>query len=284
MTTLESHAMIVLEVLENRTMLSVSFEQLSADEAVAAGARKPPTPGPAIRLDLVALHEFGHSLGLGHSSDAGSIMYAYYNAGYNLASFASDSAVAELQEIYTSAQSGPWRDSLDGSPGDGVVQITYSFVPDGTKMDGGKNTSNLFASFNALYGSSATWQDIFVDQLDRWAAVSNGILTFVAHSDAGKPFNYVGAAQNDPSSGDIRIGAHKFDGPGKVLGHTYYPPPNGATAAGDSHYDFAENWDGLRSATVVGAGAIAMGGAQVAAPCLFGTQPVTASWTESLCN
>jgi hypothetical protein len=56
--------------------------------------------------------------------------------------------------------------------------------------------------------------------------------------DYGAP----GLAQNDPRMGDIRFATHRMDGASNVLAHTYYPPPDGGTAAGDSHYDSAENW------------------------------------------
>jgi hypothetical protein len=194
---------------------------------------------PAIRLDLVALHELGHAVGLAHSSDPSSIMYAYYNPDYNLNNFANDSAVATFRALYANVESGPWKDSLDPAPGNGRVDITYSFMPDGAKMDKGSNT--LFATFNQI-APTAAWEQVFADQLNRWASVSNTHVAFVVHADAGLAFNYAGAAQNDPSAGDIRIGAHRFDGPSKVLAHTYYPPPNGRTAAGDSHYDSAEAW------------------------------------------
>jgi hypothetical protein len=237
------------EAMEPRLVLSLIFGPEPSTEFATTpptGAEAGGPRGPAIQLDLVALHEFGHSLGLDHSNDPSSIMYAYYNDAYNLANFATDSSVATLRSLYSGPDTGPWKDSLDPSPGNRTVDITFSFMPDRTKLDSGKSNS-LFATFNGLYGSTTTWKNIFIAELNRWESVSNGLLNFVEHSDSGLAFNYIGAAQNDSRSGDIRIGAHRFDGSGKTLAHTYFPPPNGATAAGDAHFDEAENWDGLRS-------------------------------------
>ncbi len=33
-----------------------------------------------------------------------------------------------------------------------------------------------------------------------------------------------------------------MDGAFGTLAHAYYPPPNGTTAAGDTHFDVADNW------------------------------------------
>lgn len=70
---------------------------------------------------------------------------------------------------------------------------------------------------------------------DSWSAVAN--LTFVQVSDDGAAFNAASTA-----SGQIRIGGHTMDGAYNVLAHAYYPPPNGSSAAGDVHFDTAENW------------------------------------------
>jgi hypothetical protein len=241
-----------LESLESRTMFAASVAGDGYEASVqAARAGKPgggAPPPPAIRLDLVALHEFGHSLGLDHTNNPASIMYAYYNPSYDLNNFANDPAVLTFRSLYADVTTSPWKDSLDADGGvaDGDVDVTYSFMPDGTVVDGrtkGKlNTSNMFSELGGAFGSSGAWQTILVQQLNRWADVSEGKVSFKAVGDAGRDFNYSGSAQNDPLSGDIRIGGHTFDGPSGTLAHTYFPPPNGATAAGDAHFDTAENW------------------------------------------
>jgi len=73
-----------------------------------------------------------------------------------------------------------------------------------------------------------------VAAFDGWSAVADIMFIEVPGDDA----NF-----NAPTTGgDIRIGGHTFDGPGLSLAHTFFPPVNGLSAAGDSHFDTAELW------------------------------------------
>src|SRR4051812_38674276 len=170
-----------VEVLESRLFLSATVAQAKGGPAAVAG--------PVIRLDIVALHELGHALGLPHNDAEapGSIMNAYYNPNYDLSKLASDPAAATLQGLFANVNTSSWKDSRDAIPGNGVVDITYSFMPDGTSTDQGR--SNLFQTFNALAPTSV-WQQVFTDQLNRWAAVSGRHISFHPHADSGKAFNF----------------------------------------------------------------------------------------------
>lgn len=104
--------------------------------------------------------------------------------------------------------------------------ITWSFVPDGTVIDG--QPSDLFAKFDAAYasqGGRATWIKRFEDSFKRWSQVAGLNYTFVTFGgndwDDGAAFvNTAGAAG---LRGDVRIGGINIDGPSSVLAYNYYP-------------------------------------------------------------
>jgi len=127
--------------------------------------------------------------------------------------------------------------------------VTYSFMGDGVSMAGDPSGS----STSVALGSLPTYQPCFLTEVANafaaWSAVAN--IQFVQVPDNGVVFNGSGAA------GDIRIAAHTFDGVSKVLAHGFAPPPNGSTAAGDIHFDSAENWS-CTAGTGIDIGIVAM--------------------------
>ena len=116
--------------------------------------------------------------------------------------------------------------------------ITYSIAPDGVFWDHG--TNNLNATFNARFGTSGTWQEQIAKALATWESVAN--INLVPVSDGPFDFNTLGAAQGDPRFSDIRFGGYSFPGNTTTLAQTYFPPPNGSTAAGDVEVNTSMNF------------------------------------------
>jgi hypothetical protein len=128
--------------------------------------------------------------------------------------------------------------------------VTYSFMANGVQL-----TANFHSpDDNLAITSLPTFSPCFLTEISNafaaWSAVAD--IQFVEVADNGLPFNAPGA------TGDIRIGAHSFDGPSAALAHAFFPPPNGTTAAGDAHFDRAENWSCTPQPGMIDIGIVAL--------------------------
>jgi hypothetical protein len=116
--------------------------------------------------------------------------------------------------------------------------ITFSFPPDGVQWDHGIN--NLNATFNARFGPGV-WERPIALALATWESVAN--INIAEVPDSPLPYNTIGQAQGDPRFGDIRIAGYPFLNDSTTLAHTYPPPPNGVTAAGDVAINTSMNFN-----------------------------------------
>ena len=123
---------------------------------------------------------------------------------------------------------GKWGAPTMGTPGGAV---TWSLMPTGTSCV----AEVAGCSVTALAGFMPPgYLSVVQAAFGAWSAVAN--ISFSQIADDGLAFNAA------TMSGDIRLGGHVFDGVGGTLAHGFYPPVNGNTAAGDIHFDIAENW------------------------------------------
>ncbi|MBX2847258.1 MAG: matrixin family metalloprotease [Acidiferrobacterales bacterium] len=134
----------------------------------------------------------------------------------------------------------PFRNAGQDVAGPGTTGgvVTYSFIGNGVSHNieigfasqpPGNNTA-----IQSLPGFQSCVEREIVSAFDVWSAVAD--ITFEPAVDNGRPSNARGA------TGDIRIGAHAIDGEFGVLAHAFFPPPNGASIAGDIHFDRNETW------------------------------------------
>jgi hypothetical protein len=118
--------------------------------------------------------------------------------------------------------------------------ITLSFMPDGTPISTSGTTvvgSNLFATFNAKFGSASAWQSQILKAAQAWAQQTN--INFAVVADNGTPSGQGAYQQGDPGMGDIRIGGYNFGT--STLGWTDLPPPaNNYSVAGDVAFNTAQ--------------------------------------------
>src|SRR5215831_15227548 len=80
--------------------------------------------------------------------------------------------------------------------------LTFSFVPDGTNVNG--EPSGLFRTLDSQQ-PTADWEGEILRAFQTWAAAAN--LNFALVPDGGQPLGTPGPDQGDPRFGDIRIAA-----------------------------------------------------------------------------
>lgn len=126
---------------------------------------------------------------------------------------------------------GPTTPGKWGSPALGAgASVTWSLMPTGTNCSAeGAGACTALGDFMPM-----GYLDAIKAAFAAWSEVANIIFTQV--EDNGVPFNAFGTVA------EIRLGGHAMDGGFGTLAHGYYPPANGATAAGDIHFDIAETW------------------------------------------
>ncbi len=116
--------------------------------------------------------------------------------------------------------------------------VTISFEPDGTSVNG--HTSNLFATFNAKFGSAATWQNQFLKAAQQWAQQTN--LNFAVIPDSGAASGSGSYQQGDSTFGDIRVGGYSFGN--STLAQAYLPPSvNNYSIAGDIQFNTGQTFN-----------------------------------------
>src|SRR5271165_4798300 len=118
---------------------------------------------------------------------------------------------------------------LTGESWPNPSHITYSIAPDGVFWDHGTNVLN--STFNAKFGNSRIWEAQIARALATWESVAD--INIVPVADGPYDENTLGLAQGDPRFGDIRIGGYPYVDNTTTLSLTYFPPPQGSTAAGD---------------------------------------------------
>jgi hypothetical protein len=144
-------------------------------------------------------------------------------------------ALPRLEELETRVV--PY--SLSGDAWPNPQLITLSFVPDGTILGGtvgGYVYSNMFATFNAKWGTS-TWETQILKAAQLWAQQTN--INFAVIPDSGATIGSGNYQQGDPTMGDIRIGGFNFNA--TYLAWAFMPPPvNNFSVAGDVQFNTAQ--------------------------------------------
>ena len=163
-----------------------------------------------------------------HNSSAGLVSHNFYAPGTNEAdNDLHDDHLHEGEFVTGPTTPGKWGLPTHGSSC-GVVTWSIATANYPSEVD-----------FVPIVPLSTFMPAGFKAQIERafdaWSSVAD--ITFVEVADSNAPFNSAAGAE-----GDIRIGGRVFDGPSGTLARAFFPPVNGTTAAGDIHFDVAEDW------------------------------------------
>ena len=109
--------------------------------------------------------------------------------------------------------------------------MTYSFMPNGVNPGG--HGSDTIQALSSLPGQRSLLPHGISNAFAAWSSLAN--ISFVQVVDNG-----VTHGAGVPSA-TFASGPHHRWAFG-VLAHALFPPPNGASAAGDMHFDRQENW------------------------------------------
>ncbi|MCE9595579.1 MAG: matrixin family metalloprotease [Planctomycetes bacterium] len=125
-----------------------------------------------------------------------------------------------------------------GANGD-PIELTWSFVPDGTSLSG---NSQLFSRMDADYanaGGRAAWIAFFTDAFARWDELTGIKFTRVVVANDADDGAAWGLPGQPGMRGDIRIREINIDGPLNTL--AFAQLPNQADE-GEITFDSSENW------------------------------------------
>ncbi len=152
--------------------------------------------------------------------------------------------IAELlEEGQFFAAADRWINTASGSAGatGSPIVLTYSFVSDGLAIGNGgvdgataSEPSELYATMDAKFGSTAAWQTQFAAALERWGELT-GVTYVYEPNDDGAAFDFTSPGVLGVR-GDVRIAMRPLDGASGVLAFNYYPD------TGDMVLDADENW------------------------------------------
>lgn len=141
---------------------------------------------------------------------------------------------------------GKWGSSVLGTG----ANITWSLVGNSHSCIAERGEACTLSPLGDVPFMPAAYKAELERAFDAWSAVAD--VTFTEVADGGEDFNAFG------TSGDIRVAAHAITADGGITGfddqyaleslgagtlaHGFFPPANGATAAGDIHFDLDDLW------------------------------------------